>query len=136
MPRNELFFLLDFGHLGLTAEYPATPKHISNRWLRGYAATWLCGYGATYTARKLSYTARKLSYLESVATWLRGYAATELHGYGATRLEAELRARYFFYIMLLFPCGKNHATQELNSFFNQCTEFETIILEPKQERYT
>ena len=26
---------------GLTAEYPATPKHIWNMWLRGYGATRL-----------------------------------------------------------------------------------------------
>ena len=26
---------------GLTAEYPATPKHIQNPWLRGYGATLL-----------------------------------------------------------------------------------------------
>ena len=26
---------------GLTAEYPATPKHIWNLWLRGYGATRL-----------------------------------------------------------------------------------------------
>ena len=77
-------------------------------------------------ARKLSYTARKLSYLESVATRLRGY--------GATRLEAKLGARYFFYIMLLFPRGKNHATHESDSFFNRCAE--TIIHEPKRARYT
>ena len=29
---------------GLTAEYPATPKHIWNLWLRGYAATRLRSY--------------------------------------------------------------------------------------------
>ena len=27
--------------VGLTAEYPATPKHIWNLWLRGYGATKL-----------------------------------------------------------------------------------------------
>ena len=84
--------------------------------------------------RLRSYKARKLSYLDSVATWLGGYVATQLRGCGAAPLEAKLGAWYFFYIMLLFPRGKNHPTQEFNWFFNQCAAFETIILEPKQER--
>ena len=90
----------------------------------GYAATELHGQEA------------QLHGQEAKLSGICGYAATWLRGYGATRLEAKLGAGYFFfYIMLLFPRGKNHATQELNSFFNQCAEFETSILEPKQERY-
>ena len=55
--------------IGLTREYPATPKVILKRvatWLRGYVATWLRGY---------------------VATWLRGYAATWLRSYVAAQLR-------------------------------------------------
>ena len=69
--------------VGVTGEYPATPKVTLERvdaWLRSYVATQLRGYAAT----------RLCGY---VATWLRGYmaisgyAATQLRGYVAMQLR-------------------------------------------------